>query len=168
MKAQFLQLRNSPFLALTTVFSFGISAPALWAQDDQPGHRSGENPQGHPHGNILTNSMSAPLEEAWATVQESVRDMDAAVRSKNLHGVHVATVKINPALTTLQDHSDMATGENAQKLLKALRHLRHCVLRLHREALDDNQPEAEAELKNVESAFQQVEAQDPENTLKGH
>src|SRR5260370_40453179 len=168
MKAQFLQWRNFRFLALTTAFSFGISAPALWAQDDHPEHGSGEYPGGHPHGNIITNSMSDPLEEAWATVQQSVRDMDAAVRSKKLHGVHIATVKINPAITTLQDHSNMVREDKAQKLLTALRQLRHCAIRLHRAALDNNQAKAEAELKNVESAFQQVEAQDPENTLKDH
>lgn len=168
MKTQFLQVRNTRFLALMTALSCGISAPALWAQDDHPGHGSGEHPSEHPHANINANGMSAPLEEAWATVQQSVRDMDTAVQSKNLHGVHVATVKINPAITTLQDHSNMIREDKAQKLLTALHRLRHCVIRLHRAALDNDQAKVEEELLNVDSAFQQVEAEDPENTLKGH
>ena len=94
--------------------------------------------------------------------------MGTAVRSKNLQGVHVATVKINPAITTLQEHSSMVNEEKAQKLLRALHQLRHCVIKLHRAALDKNQAEAEAELKNVDNAFQDVQTQDPESTLKGH
>ncbi len=163
MKAQFRPLRNSSFLALMTAFSFGIDPPELWAQDDRPRHGSGE----HPHGNIIANRLSPQFEEAWATVQQAVRDMRTAVRSKNLQGVHVATVKINPAITTLEDDSSMVREDNAQKLLTALRHLRHCVLRLHGAALDDDQAKAEAEIINVESAFKQVEAQVPENALKG-
>jgi hypothetical protein len=164
MKAKFLQVRSSGFLALTTALSFVISAPALWAQDGHPGRRPGE----HPHGYVFTNSMSAPLKEAWATVKQSVKEMDTAVQSRNLHGVHVATVKINPAITTLQDHSNMFREDKAQKLLTTLRRLRHCVLRLHRAGLDNDQTKAEEELPNVDSAFRQVEAEDPENTLKDH
>jgi hypothetical protein len=164
MKAQIRQMRITRFLALITALSFGISAPALWAQDDS----SSEHPSGHPHGNIIANTMSAPLEEAWVTVKQSVPDMDTAVQSKNLHGVHVATVKINPAITKLEDHSIMVKEEKAQNLLIALHQLRHCVIKVHRAALDKNQAEAEAEIKNVDNAFHEVEAQDPESTLKGH
>ena len=137
MKAQFSPLRNSAFLALMTAFSFGIDAPEVWAQDDHPRNDFGE----HPHGNIIANSMSPQCEEAWATVQQAVRDMGTAVRSKNLQGVHVATVKINPAITTLQNHRGMTNEEKAQKLLTALHQLRHCVIKLHRAALDKNQAE---------------------------
>ena len=107
MKAQFRPLRTSSFLALMTAFSFGIDPPELWAQDDRPRHDSGEPS----HGNIIANTMSPQFEEAWAAMQLAVRDMGTAVRSKNLQGVHVATVKINPAITTLEDDSNKVRGE---------------------------------------------------------
>jgi hypothetical protein len=142
MNEHFLKFRTNYLLGLITAFSLGISAPALWAQQDQD-----------------------PL-KAWATIQQTVKDMESAVQSKNLHAIHEPSMKIRPAIRTLKGHSSMLSGDKGQKIGAALKQLDTSVTDLHSASDEGNQTDAEMALKAVESALDQLKAQDPEAAFK--
>jgi len=143
MKEQFLKFRTNFVLGLLAAFGLGISSPAVWAQEK---------------GGAL---------KAWAAIQQSVKDMETAVQSKNLHAIHDPSMKIRPAIRTLKGHSSMLSGEKGQKVSAALKQLDSSVTDLHSAADEGNQAKAEEALKSLENAFNQLKAEDPESAFKG-
>src|ERR1700726_4729507 len=103
---------------------------------------------------------------AWSNIQQFVKDMETAVQSKNLHGIHEPSMKIRAPIKTLKQHSGMLSGDKGQKLGAALKQLDTSVTDLHSASDEGNQADAETALKAVESALDQLKAQDPEATFK--
>jgi hypothetical protein len=64
-------------------------------------------------------------------------------------------------------HSSMLSANKGQTFKVALKTLDDSVTDLHSAADDGSQAQAEAALKTVESAFDQLKAQDPETAFKG-
>jgi hypothetical protein len=143
MKQHFLKLRTNRVLGFITAFILDISSPVLWAQN-----RSGD-----------------PI-QAWTTIQQLVKDMEMAVQSKNLHGIHEPSMKIRAPIKTLKRHSSMLSGDKGQKIGAALKQLDTSVTDLHSASDEGNQADAETALKAVESALDQLKAQDPEAAFK--
>ena len=98
MNKEFFKFITKCLPGLIAVFGLSIGAPALWAQQDKD-----------------------PL-KAWATIQQTVKDMETAVQSKNLHGIHEPSMKIRPAIRALKQHSSMLSGDKGQKIGAALKH----------------------------------------------
>ena len=142
MITHFLKLRTNYLLGLVTALSLGISAPALRAQQDKD-----------------------PI-KAWATIQQMVKDMETAVQSKNLHGIHEPSMKIRPAIRTLKGHSSMLSEDKAKKIGSALHQLDSAVTDLHSAADEGSQVNSETALKSVEGAFDQLKAEDPGSAFK--
>jgi hypothetical protein len=142
MNKKFLKFRTNYLLGLITAFSLGIGAPALWAQQEKD-----------------------PL-KAWATIQQTVKDMEVAVQSKNLHGIHEPSMKIRPAIRTLKGHSSMLSGDKPKKISSALQQLDSAVTDLHSASDEGSQAKSEAALKSVEDALDQLKAEDPESVFK--
>ena len=105
--------------------------------------------------------------KAWASIQQSVKDMETAVQSKNLHGIHDPSMKIRSPIRTLKGHSTKLTGDKAQKFSAALKQLDSSVTDLHSAADEGDQAKAEAALKSVEEALNSLKAEDPETAFKG-
>jgi len=143
MKEQLLKFRTNFVLGLLAAFGLGISSPAAWAQEE---------------GGAL---------KAWAAIQQSVKDMETAVQSKNLLAIHEPSMKIRSPIRTLKGHSSMLSGEKAQKVGTALKELDSSVTDLHSAADEGNQAKAEEALKSLENAFNQLKAEDPESAFKG-
>jgi len=132
---------------MLVAFGSAFLAPSLWAQQVKGGS---DSPQA-----------------AWSTIQQLVKDMETAVQSKNLRGIHDPTMKIRTPIKTLKQHSNMyLTGENSQKIGVALRQLDSSVTDLHSAADEGNQGKSETALKSVETALDQLKALDVEGTLK--
>ena len=106
--------------------------------------------------------VSESPETAWSTIQQLIKDMETAVQSKNLHGIHDPTMKIRAPIRTLKQHSSMLSGDKGQKMTLALKQLDSSITDLHSAADAGNQQEAQTALKAVESAFDQLKTQDPE------
>jgi hypothetical protein len=53
---------------------------------------------------------------AWSNIQQFVKDMEPAVQSKNLHGIHEPSMKIRAPIKTLKQHSSMLSGDKGQKI----------------------------------------------------
>jgi hypothetical protein len=143
MKEQLLKFRTIFVLGLLAAFGLGISAPAVRAQEK---------------GGAL---------KAWAAIQQSVKDIETAVQSKNLHAIHDPSMKIRSPIRTLKGHSSMLSADKGQKVSAALKQLDSSVTDLHSAADEGNQAKAEEALKSVESAFDQLKAEDPESAFKG-
>jgi hypothetical protein len=142
MNTQFLKFRTKYFVGIITALAFGMTAPVLRAQE-----------------------KGAAL-KAWAAIEQSVKDMETAVQSKNLHGIHEPSMKIRAPIRTLKGHSSMLSGDKGQKISAALKQLDNSVTDLHSAADEGNQANAETALKSVEGAFDQLKAEDPEAAFK--
>ena len=141
----FISNRNSVF-ALFVAFGLIALLPSLQAQQNKTGS---ESPQ-----------------VAWTSIQQLVKDLETAVQSKNLHGIHDPSMKIRAPIKTLKQHSSMLSGDKAQKFAAALKQLDSSITDLHSASDEGNQQEAQKALKEVETAFDQLKAQDPDTAFK--
>jgi soluble cytochrome b562 len=128
--------------------AFGIALPAVVLQAQQ--------------------NQSAPgsPQAAWSSIQQLVKDLETAVQSKNLHGIHDPSMKIRAPIKTLKQHSSMLSGDKSQKFAAALKQLDSSITDLHSASDEGNQQEAQKALKEVETAFDQLKAQDPDAAFK--
>jgi hypothetical protein len=142
---------------LFLAFGLGVTPPGLRAQE----------PPRHAHaGSGQAANASEDPSQAWQTIQQTVKDMETAVRSKKLGGVHEPSMKIRPAIRALKARSGTLSGGQGQKLGASLKQLDGAVTDLHSAADEGNQQSAETALQEVESALDQLKAQDPEAALK--
>jgi len=138
--------RRSVF-AVLVAFGLAVLAPQLSAQQSK----------------AASDSALA----AWSNIQQLVKDMETAVQSKNLHGIHDPTMKIRSPIRTLKQHSTMyLTGEKGQKIGAALKQLDSAITDLHSAADEGDQGKSETALKGVETALDQLKALDPEAAFK--
>jgi hypothetical protein len=131
---------------MLVAFGLVMLVPSLYAQQNKAG----------------SDSPGA----AWSNIQQFVKDMETAVQSKNLHGIHEPSMKIRAPIKTLRQHSSMLSGDKGQKIGVALRQLDTSVTDLHSASDEGNQADAETALKAVESALDLLKAQDPEAAFK--
>jgi hypothetical protein len=143
MNTQFFKFRKAYLLGIIPLLSLCIETP--------PAHAQGQ-------GGAL---------KAWVTIQQSVQEMERAVQTKNLHGIHDPSMKIRSPIRTLKAHSSMLSADKGQTFKVALKTLDDSVTDLHSAADDGSQAQAKAAFKTVESAFDQLKAQDPETAFKG-
>ena len=146
MKNSFLISNTKSVFCLLVAFGITLLLPSLWAQQNKTGS---ESPQ-----------------TAWTSIQQLVKDMETAVQSRNLHGIHDPTMKIRAPIKALKQHSSMLSGDKGQKMGAALKQLDSSVTDLHSAADEGNQADSEKALKTVESALDQLKAQDPEGAFK--
>jgi hypothetical protein len=99
MNKEFSKFRTKYLPGLIALFGLSMGAPALWAQQDKD-----------------------PL-KAWATIQHTVKDMETAAQSRNLHGIHEPSMKIRPAIRALKGHGSMLSEDKAKKIGSALQQL---------------------------------------------
>jgi hypothetical protein len=111
-------------------------------------------------------SASGSPQAAWSSIQQLVKDLETAVQSKNLHGIHEPSMKIRVPIKTLKQHSSMLSGDKSQKFTAALKQLDSSITDLHSASDEGNQQEAQKALKEVEAAFDQLKAQDPDAAFK--
>jgi hypothetical protein len=120
--------------------------PSLWAQQD---HTAASSPGA-----------------AWSSIQQLVKELETAVQSKNLHGIHEPSMKIRAPIRTLKQHSSMLNADAGQKMIAAVKQLDNSITDLHSASDEGNQKEAESALKEVETAFDQLKALDPDTAFK--
>jgi translation elongation factor EF-1beta len=144
-KSRLIAGSKSVFRTLVA-FGLGMLVPSLYAQQNKAGS---DSPQA-----------------AWSNIQQFVKDMETAVQSKNLHGIHEPSMKIRAPIKTLKQHSSMLSGDKGQKIAAALKQLDTSVTDLHSASDEGSQADAETALKAVESALDQLKAQAPETAFK--
>ena len=128
--------------------AFALAVPAVMIQA-QPNQSASDSPQG-----------------AWSSIQQLVKDLESAVQSKNLHGIHEPSMKIRAPIKTLKQHSSVLSGDKGQKLAAALKQLDGSITDLHSASDEGNQQEAQKALKEVETALDQLKSLDPDAAFR--
>ncbi len=137
-------------LSLIPMLSVIISTSTLWSKED-----SGK--VGDWHAVQLMDKSDDPG-QAWASIQLLVKEMETAVQSKNLHGIHEPSMKIRGPIKVLKRHSAALNGGQGQEITAALKQLDGSVTDLHSASDEGNQAEAEKALKSVETALEQLKS----------
>jgi hypothetical protein len=137
---------RKPVFGILVAIGLVVLAPMLQAQQNQAGS---DSPQA-----------------AWSSIQKLVKNLETAVQSKNLHGIHDPSMKIRVPIKTLKQHSSVLNGDKGQKMTAALKQLDSSITDLHSASDEGNQHEAEKALKEVETALEQLKAQDPDAAFK--
>jgi hypothetical protein len=108
---------------------------------------------------VWAQQQTAPgsPQAAWSTIQQLVQNLENAVQSKNLHGIHDPSTKIRAPIRMLRQHSTMVA---------ALKQLDDAVTDLHSAADAGDQKDAESGLKGVQTAFDQLKSLDPDAAFK--
>jgi len=132
--------------ALVSAVGLSILVPSLCAQGD---HTAASSPGA-----------------AWSSIQQLVKELETAVQSKNLNGIHEPSMKIRAPIRALKQHSSMLNADTGQKMIAALKQLDNSITDLHSASDEGNQKEAETALKEVEAAFDQLKALDPDTAFK--
>jgi hypothetical protein len=140
-----ISFRKSVFVMLSAV-GLSILMPSLWAQQD---HTAASSPGA-----------------AWSSIQQLVQDLETAVQSKNLHGIHEPSMKIRAPIRALKQQSSKVNADTSQKMIAALKQLDNSITDLHSASDEGHQKEAESALKEVETAFDQLKALDPDTAFK--
>ena len=122
---------------------------------------------------ILTQSLSAQPQGsgtspqvAWSDVRQLVQNLETAVQSKNLHGIHEPSMKIRAPIRALKQHSSALGSDASKNMVAALKQLDSAVTDLHSAADAGDQKEAESGLKAVQTALDELKALDPETAFK--
>ena len=127
---------------MLSAFGLSILMPSLWAQHD---HTAASSPGA-----------------AWSSIQQLVKELETAVQSKNLHGIHEPSMKIRAPIKALKQHSSTLSADAGQKMITALKQLDNAITDLHSAADAGDQKEAESDLKEVQTAFDQLKSLDPD------
>jgi hypothetical protein len=144
-KSRLIANRKSVFGILVALGVIVLS-PSIYAQQNKAGS---DSPQA-----------------AWSNIQQFVKDMETAVQSKNLQGIHEPSMKIRVPIKTLKQQSSKLGVDKGQKIGAALKQLDTSVTDLHSASDEGNQTDAETAIKTVESALDQLKAQDPDAAFK--
>jgi hypothetical protein len=122
---------------------------------------------------ILTQSLSAQQQGssaspqvAWSDIRQLVQNLETAVQSKNLHGIHEPSMKIRAPIRALKQHSSALGSEASKNMVAALKQLDSAVTDLHSAADAGDQKEAESALKALQTALDELKALDPETAFK--
>jgi hypothetical protein len=159
MKKQLFEFRLNFLLGPIAVLSLIFGTPTLRAEK-RPGDAAGRL------GSIQSMDKSDDAGQAWASIQQLVKDMETAVQSKNLHGIHEPSMKIRAPIRTLKKRAAMLSGEQGQKINVTLKQLDSSVTDLHSASDEGNQAAAEEALKSVQGALEQLKVEDPEAAFK--
>jgi hypothetical protein len=144
-KLRLIAGRKSVF-GMLVAFALAALVPSLWAQQDK--------------------GVAGSPQAAWTSIQQLVNNLETAVQSKNLHGIHDPSMKIRAPIKTLKQHSSMLSGDKGPKMTAALKLLDSAITDLHSAADEGNQKEAQSALKEVEGALDQLKSQDPDTAFK--
>ena len=133
--------------AIVAIAGLAILSPWLLAQQDQG---AADSPQA-----------------AWSSIQQLVNDLEKAVETKNLHGIHEPSMKIRAPIRTLKKRSSALSGDKGQKMTAGLKQLDSAITDLHSAADEGNQKEAESAVKEVDAALGELKSQEPDTAFKG-
>jgi hypothetical protein len=131
---------------LLTAVGLSVLVPTLCGQQNQP-------------------SPGSPG-AAWAAIRQLVQNLEDAVRSKNLQGIHEPSMKIRGPIRALRQYSTILGADTGQKMVAALKQLDSAVTELHSAADAGNQKDAESALEQVQTAFDQLKSLDPDTAFK--
>lgn len=165
-------------LTAVAAISLAIAIPAQ-AEDIEKGHDAGSHGvevaanDGHDHGKDhghedkahFDSKTFASVKEAWAFISEQVAAADKLVAEKNIEPVHEIGEQLGSAVHTLEEKSDMVTGDAKTKLASVLKQLDKAVDDLHHTAEGKDADGTALNLKKIKGLLPLVQSLYPAGTL---
>jgi hypothetical protein len=152
---------------LIAVTSLGlICSPMALAEEKHEGHEHGaghEQKVETPH--FEAKSFASP-KEAWTFVVEKIAEADKLIAAKTIDPVHEIGEQLDDALHTLEEKSDMVTGDAKIKLAAILKQLDKSADELHHAAEDNSIDGAALALGKIKGLIPAVEGLYPAGVLK--
>ena len=168
-------------LALGTVATAILSIPALAEDYDRPhhgvdvaandGHDHGK--EGHDHGkdhghedkSHYDTKTFASVKEAWAFLGTATAEAEKMAADGKLEPIHELAEQIGAAVHTLEDKSDMVSGDAKTKLSSALKQLDKAADELHHSAEGKDASATTLNLKKVKGLLPLVQSLYPAGAL---
>jgi hypothetical protein len=94
---------------------------------------------------------------AWSDVRQLLQNLETAVQSKNLYGIHEPSMKIRAPIRTLKQHSSTLGGDASKNMVAALKQLDSAVTDVHSAADAGDQKEAKSALKAVQTSARRLQ-----------
>jgi hypothetical protein len=169
---------RSHFLAVVVTIAIAVSSPAS-AEDYDQGHpdkHHGVNVaanEGHDHAKEhghddkahFEGKTFASVKEAWSFVTEKVAEAEKLVADKKLEPVHEISEQLGNAVHTLEEKSDMVTGQAKAKLAAALKQLDKAADDLHHSAEGNDADGTMLNLKKVKGLLPLIQSLYPAGAL---
>lgn len=183
---------NDGFLAITTVIGLMVASPAsgqdsergrgdqlrglqLAANDghdhgkDDHGHDKGGHDHGKDHGHDDKSHFEAKsfstVKEAWSFLATTTTEAEKLLAEGKVEPIHEFAEHIGGAVHTLEDKSDMVTGNAKTKLAAALKQLDKAADELHHSAENNDADAVALNLKKVKGLLPLVQGLYPDGAL---
>jgi hypothetical protein len=164
-------------LALGTVATAVLSLPALAEDYDREqhgvhvaaneGHDHGK--EGHDHGHEDKSHYDAKtfatVKEAWAFLGTATAEAEKLAADGKLEPIHELAEQIGAAVHTLEDKSDMVSGDAKSKLTAALKQLDKAADELHHSAEGKDADATSLNLKKVKGLLPLIQGLYPAGAL---
>jgi hypothetical protein len=143
-----------------------VCASPASAEEKHEGHEHGA---GHEHKaekpHFEAKSFASP-KEAWTFIIEKTAEADKLVAAKTIEPVHEIGEQLDDALHTLEEKSDMVTGDSKTKLAAILKQLDKSAEELHHAAEDKDADGTALALGKIKGLIPAVEGLYPAGVLK--
>lgn len=174
-------ITRHPLLAAAVILGAALTSPASAEDYDrgqphkQPsvhvaandGHDHAED--GHDHGHKDKSHFDAKtfasVKEAWAFLGTATAEAEKLAADGKLEPIHELAEQIGEAVHTLEDKSDMVTGDAKTKLSAALKQLDKAADELHHSAEGNDADATSLNLKKVKGLLPLVQSLYPAGTL---
>jgi len=137
--------KTLPVLAMICALSTGTQAYA--GADHDHGHEHGAA-QEQPHFDIPKPETA---EAAWTLLDDTAAAAKGALEKNDLNALHESGEKLEVAITSLKEKTDLAPEENRKKLASVLGQLGKAIDRLHHAAEDKDIAGAKEALDLIDS-----------------
>lgn len=183
---------NNGFLAVATVIGLVLASPAnaegserargdqlrgvqLAANDghdhgkDEHDHGKGGHDHGKDHGHNDKTHFEAKsfstVKEAWSFLATTTGEAEKLLAEGKVEPIHELAEHIGSAVHTLEDKSDMVTGDAKAKLAAALKQLDKAADELHHSAESNDADAVALNLKKVKGLLPLVQGLYPDGAL---
>lgn len=156
-----------PLLTVAAVAALTLAAPVMAAEGHDHsadaaahGHEKDHGDQQHFEGKSFEG-----VKDAWAFLTTKVAEAEKLVAEKNIEPVHEIGEQLGAAVHTLEENSNMVTGDAKTKLDSILAQLEKALDDLHHGAEKGDADATALNLKKVKGLLPVVQGLYPEGTL---
>jgi hypothetical protein len=148
----------------------GLSSKNIYlAANDGHDHGEGGHDHGKDHGHDdkshFEEKSFASVKEAWAFITATTGEAEKLAAAKTIEPIHELAEHIGSAVHTLEDKSDMVTGDAKTKLSSALKQLDKAADDLHHSAEENDADATALNLKKVKGLLPLIQGLYPAGAL---
>lgn len=160
-------IRSYPLLTVAAVAVLALVSPAMAAEghDHSKDAAAHDHSKGHGDQQHFEAKTFGSVKEAWAFMTAKVAEAEKLVAEKKIEPVHEIGEQLGGAVHTLEEKSDMVTGDAKTKLASILTQLEKALDDLHHGAEKGDADATSLNLKKVKGLLPVVQSLYPQGTL---